>query len=115
FNVNAMALAAGQAALDDADWLADVVARTAAGRAWLEDQFRKHGYEYVPSSANFVLVKVGAGRAVFEALQQRLVIGRPMDGYGLPAYLRVTVGTPTENEQFIRELNALRAAGVVQS
>ena len=55
------------------------------------------GLPYVPSAANFVLVRVGQGRAVYEALLRRGVIVRPMDGYGFPEHLRVTIGLPEEN------------------
>jgi len=60
--------------------------------------------EYVPSCANFVLVNVGDGDEVFRALQRRGVIVRPMHGYKMPAWVRVTVGLPEENRKFIRAL-----------
>ena len=58
----------------------------------------KMGIETVPSGANFILVRTGNGRQVFEELQKRKVIVRPMDPYGLPEYIRITVGTPEQNQ-----------------
>jgi histidinol-phosphate aminotransferase len=72
----------------------------------MEGEFRKMGLEYVPSSANFVVVRVGKGRAMFEALQRRGVIVRPMDGYRMPEWIRVTVGTMPQNRRFMRALRA---------
>ncbi len=64
--------------------------------------------EYVPSFANFVLVRVGEGQKVFEAMQKLGVITRPMGGYQLPAWIRISVGTPQENERGLKALtNAL--------
>ena len=54
---------------------------------------------------NFVLVKVGNGKALFQALQQRGIIIRDMNAYGLPEWVRVTVGTMEQNTRFIREIN----------
>ena len=60
--------------------------------------------EWVPSVANFMLVKVGDGARVFGALQARGVIVRPVKVYGLPEWVRVTVGTPKQNERLLAEL-----------
>ncbi len=71
------------------------------------------GVEFVPSHANFVLAQVGDGKAVFEALLKEGIIVRAMDGYKLPAWVRVSVGTMPENRRFIdtlgRVLDARRA------
>jgi histidinol-phosphate aminotransferase len=60
---------------------------------------------FIPSSANFVLAHVGNGQLAFETLQQRGIITRPMGGYQLPEWLRISVGTAAENQ---RCLDALR-------
>ena len=106
FNVNAMALEAARAALDDEAYVARTRRMVRGGLRQLERAFKRLGLEYVPSVANFILVKVGRGRELFEALQRRRVIVRPMDGYGLPDYVRVTVGLKRENEHFIQALEA---------
>lgn len=104
FNVNAMGLVAAQAALDDGEYVERTRALVKDGLAYLSGAFAKMGLEYVPSVTNFILVKTGQGRAVFEALQRKKVIVRPMDPAGLPDYIRVTVGTMKENRIFIRAL-----------
>jgi histidinol-phosphate aminotransferase len=78
-----------------------------AGLKFFEQAFRNLKLEFVPSAANFILVRVGKGRKVFEALQKQGVIVRPMDGYQLPEWIRITIGTPQENE---RCLSALKTA-----
>jgi histidinol-phosphate aminotransferase len=106
FNVNAMALAAAVAALDDDAHVRNTRAMVKNGLRQLEQGFRAMQLETVPAVANFMLVKVGKGREVFQDLQKRGVIVRPMDGYGLPEYVRVTVGTDGENETCLRALRA---------
>ena len=70
----------------------------------LQAAFDEIGLPWVPSLVNFILVKVDRGRQVFEELQKRKVIVRPMDGYGLPDYIRVTVGTEEQNRIIIENL-----------
>lgn len=104
FNVNAVAQAGALAALGDRQHIRRTLRMTRAGLRYLYREFERLKLEYVPSCANFVLVRVGNGAAVFEALQRRGVIVRPMGGYKLPEWIRVTVGLPEENRRFIREL-----------
>lgn len=107
FNVNAMALAAALAALDDEDYVERTRGLVREGLACLEGAFKRMGLTYVPSVANFILVDVGHGRDVFQALMREKVIVRAMDGYGLPEHVRVTVGTAQENEKLVRALEAV--------
>ena len=107
FNVNAIAAAAAIAALDDEAFVARCRRENLAGLAQLATGFRALGLEFVPGHGNFQLVKVGDGGAVFEALQRRGVITRPVKGYGLPEWLRVTVGTPAQNERLLAGLAAV--------
>jgi histidinol-phosphate aminotransferase len=105
FNINAVAQAAALAALDDVAHVTQTRANNAIGLALFENGFLKLGLNYVPSSANFTLVHVGNGQQVFESLQRQGIITRPMAGYQLPEWLRISVGTPEENR---RCLDALR-------
>jgi histidinol-phosphate aminotransferase len=107
FNVNAIAQAAARAALDDGDWMEQCRSQNRAGLAQLAAGFSELGREFVPSEGNFMLVHVGDGAAVFSALQRRGVIVRPVAPYGMPAWVRVTVGTAEQNERFLRELRLL--------
>jgi histidinol-phosphate aminotransferase len=104
FNVNAIAQAAAVAALDD-EVFADKTARwNRKGLTQIERGCAELGLEVVPSVANFMLVRVGDGSGVFNSLQQRGVIVRPVGSYGLPEWIRVTVGSKTQNARFLREM-----------
>jgi histidinol-phosphate aminotransferase len=107
FNVNAIAQAGALAALDDTGHIRKTKALTQRGLAYLEKEFVRRKLEFVPSCANFVMVNVGDGDKVFRALQERGVIVRPMRGYKMPGWVRVSVGLPAENQRFIRELAAV--------
>ncbi len=111
FNVSAMAQLAAGAALRDDEFVAKTRRLVTEGLAYLEDGLNAAGIGYVPSVVNFLLVHVGKGRACSEALQRRHVIVRPMDGYGLPEYIRVTVGTHEQNERFLCSLREFFAEG----
>ncbi|MFT5241144.1 MAG: histidinol-phosphate aminotransferase [Candidatus Promineifilaceae bacterium] len=99
FNVNAMAQCAAIAALGDMQHVERTRTLVCAGIAQLGAGFDRLGLNFVPAVANFVLVKVGKGRAVFDAMRRKGVIVRPMDAYGLPEYVRVSVGSASENER----------------
>ncbi len=109
FNVNAIAQAAAIAALDDREFTGKCVRENRAGLAQLEAGFRALGREVVPSVANFILVHVGDGLRVFDALQRRGVIVRPVKSYGLPEWVRVTVGTHAQNVRLLEELRVALA------
>ncbi len=104
FNVNAIAQAAAVAALDDREFTRMCVAETRRGLRRLEGGCAALGLRFVPSQANFLLVNVRDGAGVFDALMRRGVIVRPLKLYGLPEWIRVTVGTAEQNERFLREL-----------
>ncbi len=109
FNVNAMAQSAAMAALDDVTHLVETREMVARGLAFFERELPKLGIETVPSGANFILVKTGHGREVFEQLQKRKVIVRPMDPYGLPDHIRITIGTPEQNRITLEALKKVMA------
>ncbi|MDP9648328.1 histidinol-phosphate transaminase [Paraburkholderia caledonica] len=108
FNVNTLAQAAAIAALNDKAFLEKSATLNAQGYRRLTEAFEKLGLEYVPSDGNFVLVRVGnddaAGNRVNIELLKQGVIVRPVGNYGLPQWLRVTIGLPEENEAFIAAL-----------
>ena len=104
FNVNAVAQAAACAAVEDEEWVRRCRTSNAVGLRQLGDGLRDAGFVTVPSCANFLLIKVGCGREVFELLQRTGVIVRPVDGYGLPEWIRATVGTEEENNRLLTEL-----------
>ena len=104
FNINSVAQAAALAALDDARHLERTRRVNRQGLAYYAQVFEQMRLEYVPSAANFVLVRVGEGQRIFEAMQRRGVITRPMGGYRLPEWLRISVGTPAENRRCVTAL-----------
>ena len=111
FNANGIAQAGALAGLLDEEHMRKTRELTREGRAYLEKEFAAMGLEYVPSSANFVLVKVGDGNAVFQALLRKGIILRAMGSYGLPEWIRISVGTMDQNRRCIEELKVLAKEG----
>lgn len=106
FNVNSIAQAAAIAALGDQDFVAKCRQANATGLRQLEQGFASLGREYIPSFANFVTVNVGEGVRCFEELQKSGVIVRPLAPYGMPEWVRISVGLPEQNELALRELTS---------
>lgn len=104
FNINSIAQAGALAALDDAEHMRKTRENNALGLKRYADACEKLGLEYVPSFANFILVRVGDGQRVFNDLQKLGVITRPMGGYQLGEWIRISVGTPAENDRCIAAL-----------
>jgi len=104
FNANAIAQAGALAGLLDDTHQERTRRLTSEGRALLERTFAGWSLEYVPSHANFVLVRVGDGNALFQDLLRQGIIVRAMASYGLPEWIRVSVGTPPQNERFLAAL-----------
>ena len=107
FNVNAMAQSAALAALDDDEYIESCREKIVHGVQYLSNQFNKLGLETVPSAANFILVKTMNGKKVFEDLQKRKIIVRPMNVYNLPDYVRVSVGKEDQNQKIINAFSEI--------
>ncbi len=107
FNANAIAQAAALAAIQDEEHIQATVKNNAEGLAFFENAFRERGWEFVPSFANFTLVNVGDGDRVFSELLKKGVIVRAMRGYKLPEWVRISIGTPAQNERCLAELDTL--------
>ncbi|MBS0657108.1 MAG: histidinol-phosphate transaminase [Verrucomicrobia bacterium] len=110
FNANGIAQAGALAGLLDQEHQRETKRVNDEGRAYLQTEFAALGRRFVPSYANFVLVHVGDGKAVFQALLRRGLIVRPMAGYGLPEWLRISVGTMEQNRKLIAALREILAA-----
>jgi len=106
FNVNAMAQAAALAALEDDEHLARSYDLNLAGIASFTQCLTTAGIPFVPPTANFVMVKTGNARTDCERLLQQGIIARPMQGYGLPQWIRLTIGTPQQNQKMQAALRA---------
>jgi histidinol-phosphate aminotransferase len=108
FNINSLAQAGAQAALDDKEFLRKTRKLVLEGKDYLYDNLKKLGLAYVPSITNFILVDVGQdGVEVFNRMLRFGVIVRDMKQYGLKNFIRVTIGTKKENERFIRVLKKI--------
>ncbi len=108
FNVNLPALAAAEAALDDADFLSRSRKANAEGIAQLSKGLNSLGFEFIPGHANFLAARVPRAEEAFTALQRAGVIVRPLKGYGMVGWLRLTVGTPAQNVRLLAELAKFR-------
>ncbi|MGE5208555.1 MAG: histidinol-phosphate transaminase [Alphaproteobacteria bacterium] len=104
FNVNSIAHAGALAALNDEPHLRRTKRVVDEGRAFLQEKLVELQIPFVPAVANFLMVNVGDGPAVFQKLLRRKIIVRPLKGYGLPDWVRISVGTMHENKQLIAAL-----------
>ena len=104
FNVNNLAIAAAVAALDDQLFVAESYELNRRGMEQLVAGLKRLKLEYIPSHGNFVTFKAGDGATVNQKLLKQGVIVRPIGGYGLPEWLRVTIGTEPENARFLEAL-----------
>jgi histidinol-phosphate aminotransferase len=109
FNINAIAQAGALAALDDAEHVRKTRANNSAGLRFFTDALREMNLQIIPSAANFILVRVGEGQKVFEELQKRGVIVRPLGGYQLPEWIRISIGTPAENQRCLAALKEIHS------
>jgi histidinol-phosphate aminotransferase len=107
FNVNSIAHAGALAALNDDAHQRKTKRVVDQGRAYLQEQFAEMKLRFVPGVANFVMVNVGDGPAVFEKLLARKVIVRPVQGYNLPEWVRISVGTMEQNKKCIGALKEI--------
>ena len=111
FNITSLGLVAVEAGMDDREHVRRTLEVNASGMDYLEREFRRLGLPFLPSQANFILVEVGEGRAVYEKLLAEGVIVRPMNGYGLPRHVRVSVGLEEENHRMVAALERVLKAG----
>jgi histidinol-phosphate aminotransferase len=103
-NVNSVAQAAAIASLNDSLRVEKYRRLAFNEKIKLQNALEKSGIEFLPSAANFILIKVGNGRKVFNSLLRKGIIVRAMEEYELPEYIRVTIGLPEENKLFLKAL-----------
>jgi histidinol-phosphate aminotransferase len=105
FNNNSLALLAAEVALEDQEHVARSVAQNRIERARVGDALRARGLTVLPSQANFLAIGFGRdAKPIHQGLLERGVIVRPIASYDLPQFLRVTLGTPAENDRFLAAL-----------
>lgn len=107
FNVNTLAQIGGLAALGDEAFCNRCREANEEGRRQLVEGLKQLNLNVFGGSANFVFVDVGMGQTIFERLQKEGIIVRPLVNYGLPEYIRVTIGTAEQNERFLSEMRRL--------
>ena len=110
FNVNAIAQAGALAALADTAHIEKTLSVNRAGMAYYENEFSARGLEFVPSYANFLLVRTGEGDRVFRDMLKQGVIVRAMSSYKLPDWVRISIGTEAQNHRCLEVLDSVLAA-----
>jgi histidinol-phosphate aminotransferase len=111
FNVNALALAAAEAALADQEFVMTSREMNREGLALLTRGLKNLGLDVIPSAANFLAVGIENAASRYQALLAEGVIVRPIAEYGLPDHLRVSVGLPQENQRFLDTLGPILERG----
>lgn len=107
FNTNSLAQTAAIAALGDRDHLARTIVLNAEGRTWLLSRLAEFGLFCVHSETNFLMVEVGDGADVVEKLEKAGVRVKGLHALGLPNFIRVSIGYPTENARFVNALGGV--------
>src|SRR6266704_5589785 len=107
FNMNSIAQAGALAALEDDAHLRETKRVIDEGRAYLQERFSEMQIPFVPAVANFVVLNVGDGCAIFEKLLRLKIIVRPLKGDGLSEWVRISVGTMKENKKLIAALREI--------
>jgi histidinol-phosphate aminotransferase len=115
FNVSSLAQVAVLAALDDDAHVARTRQCNRDGLDYLRRECERLGLEYVPSWANFLMVRVGNGARVYEALLREGVIVRPMIVYGFPEHVRISIGTAEENARCVAALEHVTRGGATSA
>jgi len=113
FNVNSIAQAGALAALADTDHIEKTKAVNREGLAFYEAALKERGIEFVPSVANFLLIKVGDGDRVFREMLKQGVIVRAMRGYKLPDWVRISIGTSAQNTRCLEVLDSVMLEAAV--
>jgi histidinol-phosphate aminotransferase len=107
FNVNLPALAAAEAALDDQEFLNQSKRINAAGINQMSQGLKALGFKYIDGKANFLAAQIPNAEEAFVKLQKVGVIVRPLKGYGMSGWLRLTIGTEAQNARLLSELKKL--------
>jgi histidinol-phosphate aminotransferase len=113
FSVSVVAEAAGLAAIRDENHIRKTVENNAAGAQWLMERFAEIGVRAVPTSANFIYFTLDEDAGTFAGrMQAEGVIVRSLAPWGIPNAIRVSIGTPEQNETFFRALKKLMTQAV---
>ena len=97
--------------IEDNEFIARSRAVNAAGLRFLGDEFARRGIEFIPAYGNFLTFRISDAAGVFQRLLRQGVIVRPIAGYGMPDWLRVTIGSEAQNKRFLAALDAAVKTG----
>jgi histidinol-phosphate aminotransferase len=111
YNLDSLAIVAGCAALQDQEWLHEIVGMIVRTRTWMQQELEGMGLHVPPSHSNFVFPSIPNGRAaeVFEALEKRRILVRYFRGPLVQDSIRISVGTDADTEACLQALHALLA------
>jgi histidinol-phosphate aminotransferase len=110
FEPSNVASAAAIAALDDIEFLAESLENNARGLRRLTGELKEIGLSVAPSEANFLMISLPSperAEELFYTLLREGVIVRPLKSFGLPSYIRITIGTPEENDTCVAALQRI--------
>ncbi len=110
WSVNAVAQAAGAAALADPAHLQQTLTALQVAKGTLVQDLHLLGLSPLPSQTHFLLLNVGNGAALRQQLLAHRLVVRDCASFGLPAYVRIATRRPAENEQLLAALRELKAA-----
>jgi histidinol-phosphate aminotransferase len=108
FNANRLGQIAAFAAIEDEEHIKRTLEMNENGKNYLMKEFEEMGIFYVPTCTNFITLKTTLeGKKLFTELQKRGIIVRPLANYGIPEFIRVTIGNKEQNKRFIQTLKQL--------
>jgi len=106
FNNTVISQAVASIALQDTSFIEDCRIENEKGKKQYEEFAKEHSLHIYPSQGNFVLLEVKSDSdAVFEELMKKGYIIRSGNALGTPGYIRVTIGTKQQNEDFLQKLS----------
>jgi len=109
FATSTIAQAAALAAIDDKDHIDRALKNNGAQAEWMEEKLRKLGYDILPTWTNFIAIEVGEDSNEFaRRLRTKGVLVRPLRAWGAPTSIRVTLGTPEQNQFVLEALASLK-------
>jgi histidinol-phosphate aminotransferase len=107
FALSTIAQAAALAAIDDEDHVQNALKNNAGQAEWMEQKLKGLGYDVLPTWTNFIAIEIGEDSREFaRRLRKRGVLVRPLGAWGAPTSIRVTLGTPEQNQFFVQALDS---------
>ena len=110
YNLDSLAIVAGCAALQDQEWLHEIVGMIVRTRTWMQQELEGMGLHVPPSRSNFVFPSIPNGRAAeYEALEKHRILVRYFRGPLVRDSIRISIGTDADTETCVQTLRTLLA------